>query len=197
MPVNLRQLVRESTFEVLQEDLTAPVDEGLDLKYVKRLVIAGVLLWATLTQDGRSAVKQAYKALQLNTAVPQQTQQQIQNEVPYTGTELDKFIQSQMEHRDKIDKEVGPVSKKILSSPSFVRDEVPKKEGFDPTSAGPNPEATEGTQYNPYPQWNAEMRKMEENEIKEVDPHGNYAKDAGAGQFDSRTFGPTTKVSQL
>lgn len=35
-------------------------------------------------------------------------------------------------------------------------------EGFDPTSAGPRPEATNGTQNNPYPAFNDEMRKMEE-----------------------------------
>lgn len=35
-------------------------------------------------------------------------------------------------------------------------------EGFDPTSMGPNPEATEGNSNpNPYAQWNSEMRKME------------------------------------
>jgi len=331
MSVNLRQLVKESTLEVLQEDLTAPVNEGEGFQNLKRLVIAGVLLWATLTHDGRSAVKQAYKALQLNTAVPQQVQQQIQDEVPYTGVELDKFIQAQIEHRDNVEKEIAPISKKIFKSKYFVRDEEPTKEGlsklkdrveykingagdvyrktgdkvecwyrgqwvstifkdswdmnvlkpispeqaqiaitkkqqelgegFDPTSAGPNPEATEGTQNNPYPQWNAEMRKMEEetptrteqgqcpecgNEkcncklvqrvqaysdlkkkvesgqaspeevqklaaekpwiqsilrqagygvqghgmgLRESDPHGRYAQDAGAGQFDPRTFG--------
>lgn len=39
---------------------------------------------------------------------------------------------------------------------------VSPNEGFDPTSMGPNPEATEGnSNYNPYAQWNSEMRKME------------------------------------
>ncbi len=52
-------------------------------------------------------------------------------------------------------------------------------EGFDPTSQGPNP-----VQDNPYPEWNAQMRKLEE-----TDPHGRYAQEAGAGQFDPRTFG--------
>jgi hypothetical protein len=52
-------------------------------------------------------------------------------------------------------------------------------EGFDPTSQGPNP-----AQENPYPAWNAQMRKLEE-----TDPHGRYAQEAGAGQFDPRTFG--------
>lgn len=111
-------------------------------------------------------------------------------------------------------------------------------EGFDPTSQGPNP-----VQDNPYPAWNSEMRKLEEDgdkkklrpdaekviskaeawvakkkaegwtqkdfaaglkkllmgkkPLKETDPHGNYAKDAGAGQFDPRTFGPTTKIPEL
>jgi len=157
-------------------------------------------------------------------------------------------------------------------------------EGFDPTSAGPNPAATEETQGDPYKQWNAEMRKMEEStfdsstisdsdleyyiknsglsereetifklkmqgytdselskrynvtpgQIKNIndsavfklkrgvkkddtltplgiDPstrslnpygrhlrkeneHGRYAQDAGAGQFDPRTFDPNTKI---
>lgn len=54
----------------------------------------------------------------------------------------------------------------------------PQHEGFDPLSQGPNlPEE------NPYPQMNAKMRKMEENE------HGRYAQQAGAGEFDPRTFG--------
>ncbi len=67
------------------------------------------------------------------------------------------------------------------------------REGFDPTSQGPNP-----VQENPYPAWNAQMRKLEEtDELDERDPHGNYAKDAGAGQFDPRTFGPTTKTPEL
>jgi hypothetical protein len=30
--------------------------------------------------------------------------------------------------------------------------------------------------------------------LSESDPHGNYAKDAGAGQFDPRSFGPNTKT---
>ena len=146
-------------------------------------------------------------------------------------------------------------------------------EGFDPISAGPNPAATEQTQYNPYERWNSEMRKMEESVphgsseqrqyvvmvtglhtpgdvllyrdirmgsgespwtpdiktakkltkkeaglilrsyknilspavvsirtlsdvgLEESDPHGNYAKDAGAGQFDPRTFGVDTNSS--
>jgi hypothetical protein len=36
------------------------------------------------------------------------------------------------------------------------------KEGFDPTSMGPNPAATEGTQTNPYEEWNEKMARMEE-----------------------------------
>lgn len=41
------------------------------------------------------------------------------------------------------------------------------------------------------------LKDMKTDGISETDPHGNYAKDAGAGQFDPRTFGPNTKVSQL
>lgn len=37
-----------------------------------------------------------------------------------------------------------------------------EREAFDPTSMGPNPEATEGTQYNPYEEWNEKMRHLEE-----------------------------------
>jgi hypothetical protein len=58
-----------------------------------------------------------------------------------------------------------------------------RDEGFDPTSVGPNPPASEQSQINPYKEWNMKMRKMEENE------HGRYAQQAGAGQFDPRTFG--------
>ena len=54
-------------------------------------------------------------------------------------------------------------------------------EGFDPLSQGPNiPEE------NPYPQWNAQMRALEETEDTET--HGRYAQESGAGQFDARTF---------
>ena len=39
------------------------------------------------------------------------------------------------------------------------------QEGYDPQSnAGPNPAATQGSQDNPYPAWNAEMQRMEEEE---------------------------------
>jgi hypothetical protein len=38
------------------------------------------------------------------------------------------------------------------------------EEGFDPTSAGPNPAATEMTQTNPYDEWNNKMRTMEESQ---------------------------------
>lgn len=132
----------------LQSEQTLTEDAG---KWLKKLVIAGLLSWAALTSDGRNAVKQAYHALQIKSAVPQQVQQQIQDEVPYTGAELDQFIQSQIDHRDKIDKEIGPVSKKIFQSKAFFRDEEPT--------------------------------------VKESDPHGRYAQEAGAGQFDPRTFG--------
>lgn len=53
-------------------------------------------------------------------------------------------------------------------------------EGFDPLSqAGPNTCGEE----NPYPAWNAKMRTMEEEH-----EHGRYAQEAGAGQFDAKTF---------
>ena len=56
-------------------------------------------------------------------------------------------------------------------------------EGFDPLSQGPNlPEE------NPYPAWNAEMRTLEEEDGQDTGTHGRYAQDAGAGQFDPRTF---------
>lgn len=43
-----------------------------------------------------------------------------------------------------------------------LKDEL-LSEGFDPTSCGPNPEASEGlTVYNPYEKWNAKMRTMED-----------------------------------
>ena len=49
------------------------------------------------------------------------------------------------------------------------------REGFDPTSVGPNPEASEGlSDGNPYAAWNAKMRQMETNQ------HGRYAQEAGA-----------------
>lgn len=53
-----------------------------------------------------------------------------------------------------------------------------EKEALDPLSQGPNPDNKE----NPYPEWNAKMRTME-------NEHGRYAQDAAAGQFDPRTFG--------
>ena len=55
-------------------------------------------------------------------------------------------------------------------------------EAFDPTSQGPNP-----VEENPYVMWNAHMRKLEEDES--TNPHGRYAQQASAGQFDPRTFG--------
>jgi hypothetical protein len=59
-------------------------------------------------------------------------------------------------------------------------------EGFDPLSqAGPNIPCE-----NPYPAWNSQMAKMEENE------HGREAQMAGAGQFDPRTFGNLTENPQ-
>ena len=58
---------------------------------------------------------------------------------------------------------------------------VEMKEGFDPLSQGPNvPEE------NPYPAWNSQMRALEETEDTET--HGRYAQEAGAGQFDPRSF---------
>lgn len=145
----------------------------------------------------------------------------------------------------------------------ILREEL-TKEAFDPTSVGPNPEASSGlTVYNPYERWNAKMRKMEEDMdlpidnkdylppvhpedkttpstlplggekkyFKQVpggafaavnstsianesqggtsvphdykgdidhmrtmeDVHGRYAQEAGAGQFDPRTFGVKSK----
>lgn len=61
-------------------------------------------------------------------------------------------------------------------------------EAFDPLSQGPNPVDPSGDT-NPYPAWNSKMRTLEEDEIVESDEHGRYAQDAGAGQFDQRTFG--------
>lgn len=66
------------------------------------------------------------------------------------------------------------------------------EEGFDPTSCGPRPEATEGSTEMDYEKINQQMAHLQE-----TDPHGNYAQEAGAGQFDPRTFGPTTKTPQL
>jgi hypothetical protein len=60
-------------------------------------------------------------------------------------------------------------------------------EGFDPLSQGPNMVDPSG-ETNPYPMWNSKMRKLEEDEVDENE-HGRYAQDAGAGQFDPRTFG--------
>lgn len=75
------------------------------------------------------------------------------------------------------------------------------EEGFDPLSQGPNE-----PQENPYPAWNAKMRKLEEddevsrptgetNVDHPIDPypvkeneHCRYAQEAGAGQFDPRNF---------
>lgn len=59
-------------------------------------------------------------------------------------------------------------------------------EAFDPTSQGPNP-----VEENPYVMWNAHMRKLEEDES--TNPHGRYAQNASAGQFDPRTFGVNEK----
>jgi hypothetical protein len=59
-------------------------------------------------------------------------------------------------------------------------------EGFDPQSQGPNMVDPSG-ETNPYAIWNAQMRKLEEDEIIENE-HGRYAQEAGAGQFGSNTF---------
>jgi hypothetical protein len=64
------------------------------------------------------------------------------------------------------------------------------KEGFDPQSQGPNM-PTE----NPYPQWNSQMRQLEETD--ESDEHGRYAQEAGAGQFDSRTFSVNSTFQEV
>ena len=60
-------------------------------------------------------------------------------------------------------------------------------EGFDPLSQGPNIIDPTGEE-NPYAEWNAKMRTLEEEEVEENE-HGRYAQEAGAGQFDPRTFG--------
>lgn len=60
-------------------------------------------------------------------------------------------------------------------------------EGFDPLSQGPNMvDPTKDN--NPYPALNAKMKTLEEEELDENE-HCRYAQEAGAGQFDSRTFG--------
>jgi hypothetical protein len=62
-----------------------------------------------------------------------------------------------------------------------------RESGFDPQSqAGPNVPME-----NPYPEWNSQMAKMEEDTA--TNPHGREAQDAGAGQFDPRTFGPVAE----
>jgi len=44
-----------------------------------------------------------------------------------------------------------------------LKERLQTYEAFDPTSCGPNPEATEGQSVeNPYAAWNAKMRTMEE-----------------------------------
>lgn len=60
-------------------------------------------------------------------------------------------------------------------------------EGFDPLSQGPNIVDPTGDG-DPYAAWNAKMRTLEEEEVDENE-HGRYAQEAGAGQFDPRTFG--------
>jgi hypothetical protein len=60
-------------------------------------------------------------------------------------------------------------------------------EGFDPLSQGPNM-VDPTSETNPYPIWNSQMRKLEEDDVAENE-HGRYAQEAGAGQFDPRTFG--------
>ncbi len=69
-------------------------------------------------------------------------------------------------------------------------------EGFDPTSAGPNPAATEGSQFNPYPAMNSKMRKMEENSFENVlgytpnGMHGIVCSDCKKrGQLDVGRYG--------
>ena len=62
-------------------------------------------------------------------------------------------------------------------------------EGFDPQSnAGPNIPSD-----NPYPQWNSQMRQLEQ----ESDEHGRYAQNAGAGQFDQRTFSVNSTFQEV
>lgn len=64
------------------------------------------------------------------------------------------------------------------------------KEGFDPQSnAGPNVVGDPDF----YRRTNSAMRQLEETE--ESNEHGRYAQEAGAGQFDNRTFGVNSKSS--
>jgi hypothetical protein len=93
-----------------------------DFRTMKNLVAAGILLWATLTPSGRGAVKKAYHSLQMKQAVlTPSVQSKLEDEIPYTGKELEDFIQGQIEHREKVDKEIGPVSKKIFQSRAFFK----------------------------------------------------------------------------
>lgn len=66
-------------------------------------------------------------------------------------------------------------------------EKILKKESFDPLSQGPNMVDPSG-ETNPYPAWNSQMRKLEEDDVAENE-HGREAQMAGAGQFDPRTFG--------
>jgi hypothetical protein len=94
---------------------------------------------------------------------------------------------------------LGGIDEKIHSASfkSLVKEcilEVLKEnlsEGFDPTSMGPNP-----VEENPYPAWNARMRNLEEEETDEAnvdEKFGRYAQEAGADEFDPRTFGVNEK----
>ena len=108
MPILLQHLIRGNVEPQSEEVLVGGFDT------LKNLVVAGILLWSTLTPQGRASVKHAYQALQLKTPVATTVQQKIEDEMPYSGKELETFIQDRIAHYEKVEKEIGPVSQKIL-----------------------------------------------------------------------------------
>jgi len=116
MPILLQHLIQESVVEAQSKEVLI---EGFDT--LKNLVVAGILLWSTLTPQGRASVKHAYQALQLKTPVATVVQKNIENEMPFSGAELETFIQDRIAHYEKVEKEVGPASQKILKLKHLFR----------------------------------------------------------------------------
>lgn len=111
----------------------------------------------------------------------------------------------------KIDIGVYAFAGDIVYSYNAFRQMYNIREAFDPTSVGPNPEASEGlSDGNPYAAWNAKMRQMEnlpvsgEEKYSKQQPGGEmaavnattianetmgrYAQEAGADGFGTKDF---------
>lgn len=252
---NATQFIKECVLEVLMESLSKPNDSASSTFDYEAHKQAGIEMKSRWNKDLEDFKARDAKA-KANIEAGLKSSQERMDRMKRVG-ELKKRLQAMQADpsADKVElanleKEYRKESvwlRNVLHSAGYGYQSRPylREGGFDPQSqAGPN-----APQENPYPEWNSQMAKMEEDavpnqpqhkvEIKpidfhgeayytvfidgqemtanypglpvksrdiaydiadeilatldESDSHGRYAQEAGAGQFDPRTFGPVAE----